>query len=182
MVKIANNPEQFVLNTCNSFGCATAGGLFSLFGDALADILRANGISLILKWVDDFIFFRVPCNTIPTYNKTRDLNRRTIASNGGRLQTGGRLWFKGKPSDKAGAKQFAEDLAFPIRHIHDNPSGTLLYPYDFEEIDRVTKPLGIPWESSKDVLFSQTIPFIGFLWNLDQKKVELPELKKLKYR
>ena len=46
----------------------------------------------------------------------------------------------------------------------------------------MTKPLGIPWESSKDVLFSQTVPFIGFLWNLDQKKVELPEPKKLKYR
>ena len=178
IVKISNNLEQFTLNTCNSFGCATAGGLFGLFGDALADILRANGIGLVLKWVDDFIFFQVPRDTIPAYNKARDKNQTTILSNGGRLQTGRRLWFKGKVSDEAGAEQFAEDLAFPIRHIHDYPSGTFLYPYDFEEIDRVTKPLSILWESSKDVPFSQTVPFIGFLWNLDQKKVELPEPKK----
>jgi hypothetical protein len=63
VVRISNHPELFALNTCNSFGCATAGGLFGVFGDALADLLRAKGIGPIIKWVDDFIFFRIPCNT-----------------------------------------------------------------------------------------------------------------------
>ena len=39
VVCLTNNLEQFALNTCNSFGCTTAGGLFGFFGDALADIL-----------------------------------------------------------------------------------------------------------------------------------------------
>lgn len=182
VVKISNHPEQFALNTCNSFGCATAGGLFGLFGDALADILRAKGIGPILKWVDDFIFFRIPQVAIPAYNETREANRTIIAGNGGKLQTGGRLWFKGKTSDEAGAEHFAEDLAYPIKHIHNHQSGDLLYPYGFKEIDELTKPLGIPWESSKDVPFNQTVPFIGFLWNLELKKVILPEPKKEKYR
>ena len=67
-VRISNNPERYALNTCNSFGCATAGGLFGMFGDALADLLRAKGIGPILKWVDDFLFIRIPQVDIPTYN------------------------------------------------------------------------------------------------------------------
>ena len=54
VVRTSNNPKQFALNTCNCFGGATAGGLFGLFANALADILRARGIGPILKWVDDF--------------------------------------------------------------------------------------------------------------------------------
>ena len=42
--------------------------------------------------------------------------------------------------------------------------------------------LGILWESSKDVPFSSAVPFIGFLWDLEQKSVTLPEPKKAKYR
>jgi hypothetical protein len=99
VVQISNHPKLFALNTCNSFGCATAGGLFVLFGDALADLLRTNGVGPLLKWVDDFIFFRIPCNTIAAYNKAHEMNRKSILDNGGRLQTGGRLWFKGRNRD-----------------------------------------------------------------------------------
>ena len=182
VVKIANNPEQFALNTCNSFGCATAGGFFGLFGDALADILRARGIGPILKWVDDFLFFRIPRDSIPAYNISHDANCAFIISNGGRQQTGGRLWFKGKSSEETGAEHFAENLTFPIRHLRDHQSGGIAYPYGFPEIDESTKPLGIPWESSKDIPFNHAVPFIGFLWDLRERSVSLPEPKKLKYR
>jgi hypothetical protein len=40
-----------------------------MFGDALADILREKGIGPVLKWVDDFIFFRIPCASIERYNR-----------------------------------------------------------------------------------------------------------------
>ena len=181
VVRISNNPEKFALNTSNSFGGATAGGLFGLFGDALADILRAQGIGPILKWVDDFIFVRIPKSNIQEYNNKREINRRTVADNGGKIQTGGRLWYKGKTLAEVGAEHFAEDLVFPIKHIKDREEQGTTFPYGFEEINDVTAPLGIPWETSKDVPFSSIITFAGFAWDLDKKKVSLPNTKGEKY-
>jgi hypothetical protein len=153
VMRISNHPERFALNTCNSFGCATAGGLFGLFGDALAEILRAEGIGPVLKWVDDFIFFRIPCDTIHEYNRIRRHNRSVIADNGGVQKSKGRLWFKGKVSADAGPEHFAEDLMFPLKLLHKQINGDTSYPYGFTEIDTMTAPLGIPWESSKDIPF-----------------------------
>jgi hypothetical protein len=181
VVRISNHPEKFALNTCNSFGCATAGGLFGLFGDALADILRAKGIGPILKWVDDFIFFRIPHDTVLAYNETREANRKIVADNGGTLQSGGRLWFKGKLSASAGNEHFAEDLTFPIRQAEKPRNNPRAYPYGFDNIEEVTRPLGIPWESSKDIPFNHVVPFIGFSWDLDKQRVALPDSKKEKY-
>jgi len=181
VVRISNQPKQFALNTCNSFGGTTAGGLFGLFGDALADLLRARGIGPILKWVDDFIFFRIPRNMVAAYNEEREQNRKVILENGGKLQTGGRIWYKGKILAETGAEQFAENLAFPIRHARDHPNSDTIYGYGFDEIDELTKPLGIPWEASKDIHFSHVVPFVGFAWDLERKRVALPESKKEKY-
>ena len=182
VVRTSNDPPKFALNTSNSFGCATAGGLFGLFGDALADLLRARGIGPILKWVDDYIFFRIPREDIEKYNEEREVNRIIIERNGGQIRTGGRLWYKGKTLADAGAEHFAEDLNFPIKHLrqpeHENDS----HAYDFREIDEATTPLGIPWERSKDVPFSTIVIFAGLAWDLDRKQVALPESKKDKYR
>lgn len=181
VIRVSNEPALFALNTCNSFGCTTAGGLFGLFGDALADLLRAKGIGPILKWVDDFIFFRIPSKSMLVYNQQRAENQRIVAENGGTRQSGGRLWFKGKSSTEVGAEQFAEDLAFPLQHLEARTDNDSLFPYDFSDIDKSTVPLGIPWELSKDIPFSYIVPFIGFAWNLIEKTVSLPDPKKLKY-
>jgi len=181
VVRISNHPKQFALNTSNSFGGATAGGLFGLFGDALADLLRAKGIGPILKWVDDFIFFRIPHNAITRYNEERETNRKIVASNGGRLQTGGRLWYKGRVLVDVGAEHFAEDFTFPIRHIRDHEDRGIIFPYGLEDVEEATAQLGIPWEATKDVPFNSTITFAGFAWDLDQKRVSLPQSKKEKY-
>ena len=181
VVRVSNEPGLFALNTCNSFGCATAGGVFGMFGDALADILRDKGIGPILKWVDDFIFFRVPCTSIVEHNNQRGTDCEAIKENGGMLQSGGRLWYQGVARDDGGADHFAEDLSLPLRRIKDRVSGGVTYPYGIEEIDAVTRPLGIPWESSKDVPFQAVVPFVGFSWDLERKHVSLPEQKKGKY-
>ena len=181
VVRIANHPGKFTLNTCNSFGGATAGGLFGLFGDALADLLQAKGIGPILKWVDNYIFFRIPQDTIPGYNEGREANRRTVEENGGRLQTGGRLWYKGKILADIGAEHFAEDFTFPIRLIHNCENKGITFPYSSQEIDKITAPLGIPWETSKDVPFNPIVIFTGLSWDLDQKRVSLPNSKREKY-
>ena len=181
VVHVSNDPELFTLNTSNSFGCATAGGLFGLFGDALVDLLRMRGIGPILKWVDDFVFIRTPKETIENYNDRRASDRQTLALNGGQIQTGGRIWFKGDTLPETGAEHYAESLEFPLQHIRDHRDQGRTFPYGFNEINEITAPLGIPWEMSKDVPFSEIVIFAGFAWDLEKKRVSLPESKKEKY-
>ena len=181
VVRTSNHPSMFALNTSNSFGCTTADGLFGLFGDALADLLRSKGIGPITKWVDDFIFIRIPSVHIPSYNRDRARDRQTVAENGGIIHSRGCLWYKGKYLLEIGHEHFAEDLHFPLSprlpHHHEQDG----FPYNFDNINQLTDPLGIPWESSKDVPFTTTITFAGLTWDLDRKSVSLPDSKKGKY-
>ena len=38
------------------------------------------------------------------------------------------------------------------------------------DIDALSDELGILWEKSKDIPFSSSIPFISFLWDLEDRK------------
>lgn len=49
------------------------------------------------------------------------------------------------------------------------------------DIDAISNDLGIPWETGKDLPFSNVAPFIGFSWDLTNCTVSLPESKKAKY-
>ena len=102
--------KPFALNTCVCFGKKSSGRLFGMFGDALLDVLRAAGVGPSLRWVDDFIFFTIHREHLPEYNQLRDIWRRKIQDNGGRLKRGGRYWYKGSnlPSDHV--EEFAEDM------------------------------------------------------------------------
>lgn len=181
VVRIVNEPPTFALNSNNSFGCATAGGLFGTFGDALADILRAQGIGPLVKWVDDFVFFRLPTDTLDNYNRQRETDRSFIAQNGGKLQSGGRIWFKGRILSEVGAEHFAEDLSFPLKQVAQCTHEGVSYPYDFNNINDITDALGVPWETSKDVPFQSVVTFAGLEWDLVKKIVALPNQKMEKY-
>jgi hypothetical protein len=54
------------LDPCVNFGFCASGGIFGRVADALMKIFRFKGIDELLKWVDDFIFFR--------YGKRRNAN------------------------------------------------------------------------------------------------------------
>jgi len=45
-------------------GLATAGGIQGCIADAALEILKHHKVKLAVKWVDDFIFFWVPCPAI----------------------------------------------------------------------------------------------------------------------
>ena len=47
-----------------------------------------------------------------------------------------------------------------------------------EDVDAISTWLGVPWECSKDIPFQSVAPFIGFDWDLDNKRVTLQEKKK----
>jgi hypothetical protein len=61
----------------------------------------------------------------------------------------------------------------------DNDS---LFSYCNTDIDALSEQLGIPWESSKTIPFSEVIPFLGFFWDLSNKTIEIAEEKKNKYK
>ena len=52
-----------------------------------------------------------------SYNKLREKWRAEIEENGGKLQRGGRTWYKGTllPSDHV--EEFAEDMTAPLKDL-----------------------------------------------------------------
>ena len=173
--------DHFAVDTCCCFGLASSAGIHGIIGDAGADLMRAHGIGPIAKWVDDHIFFRLPRHQMVPYNKFRANMRQTIIDNGGQKQKGGRMWFTGETWPDGHSEEWHEDMQFPIKTFpQQNPNQT--HAYDIQDIDDISKFLGIPWQISKDIPFATTTTFIGLEWDLKNKTVSLPEKKIQKYR
>jgi len=48
------------------------------------------------------------------------------------------------------------------------------FTYCRDDIDRIYKQLGVPWETTKDIPFTNTVPFIGFLWDISTGQYQFP--------
>lgn len=108
---------------CLNFGVSTAPGVFGLVADAIVQLFLHAGVDAVLKWVDDFIFFRYPVSTLEPFS----------------------------------------------------------YSYDESLIWSVAAGLGWPWAKDKHFPFVDSFSYIGFLWSLARKTVELPHQKRIKY-
>ncbi|PPQ84549.1 hypothetical protein CVT24_006581, partial [Panaeolus cyanescens] len=53
--------------------------------------------------------------------------------------------------------------------------------YSLNDIYELAEALGWPWKVSKTKPFSNAFKYLGFLWNIDQRSVEIPNDKKEKY-
>lgn len=65
------------------------------------------------------------------------------------------------------------------------PDGSLspfVYKHGLVEIYAHSKPLGIPWHPKKYRDFAFIFIYLGFLWDLIQRSVALPDEKRVKYR
>jgi len=61
--------------------------------------------------------------------------------------------------------------------------GEFRYDYDREDMLHRIEPLGVPWHPGKgDNRFTFITTFIGYLWDIPQRTVSLPEEKWLKFR
>ena len=80
----------------------------------LAQIMRSHGIGPISKWVDDHIFFRILHCHLDEYNLKRRQLAQDITGNGGELQDGGRLWFKGAVMPDDQYEEFDEDSSCAV--------------------------------------------------------------------
>ena len=85
------------------------------------------------------------------------------------------------------AKNWVDDFVFfhslcPPNHHAPNTSLTSpLYPYDIDSIDSIAQPLGWPWKHSKTKPFDSLFTYLGFLWDLIVKSVQITTKKKTKY-
>jgi hypothetical protein len=52
--------DKIHLDHCLNFGHSPSPGVWGLVADAMAWILKHKGVEALLKWVDDFVFFRYP--------------------------------------------------------------------------------------------------------------------------
>jgi hypothetical protein len=81
-------------------------------------------------------------------------------------------------------QEFVEDMATPICNLSQDsphPQHDELFTYSMVDIDALSSELGIPWECSKDTPFAMTIIYISFLWNIKERTVAIPNMKKTKY-
>lgn len=164
--------DSFAINTQNSFGLASAGGVWGLVADFLGDLFRSQGIGPLSKWVDDYIFFRIPSQYLP------DLNcyRAQLASQLSRCQTNARSYYAGPPLPDLSPSQYDEDFHFPLSS-HSDP----FYSYTDTDIDEFSQAIGLPWKESKTAPFSHLATYLGFIWNLNLRTVSLHPNKQKKY-
>lgn len=175
----------YMLNLCNSFGLRSAGGIFGRLADAGVDLMRAIGLGPISKWVDDHAFVRILKRHREHYNRRRLQWKEHIITQGGQHHDRGRIWFGGNLLESGITEEFDDDMVFPLLdHSGNSPRSDedAKFTYNFADIDTFTSQLGIPWELSKDVPFSSSMPFTGLIWDLENKTVALSRRKALKYR
>lgn len=52
--------SQIFLDHCTAFGAASSPGIFGRVADACVRIFKHHGVQEVIKWVDDFVFWRYP--------------------------------------------------------------------------------------------------------------------------
>ncbi|KAF7763882.1 hypothetical protein Agabi119p4_8419 [Agaricus bisporus var. burnettii] len=61
------------------------------------------------------------------------------------------------------------------------PTVPYVYPYDLPLIQNIANKLGWPWKPSKTRPFASVFRYLGFMWDLEEKSVYIPDEKRLKY-
>jgi hypothetical protein len=67
-------------------------------------------------------------------------------------------------------------FGFPIT-LYPTP----IFSYSLSDIYTVAGRLGWPWKESKTKPFAQEFKYLGFIWDLAARTVQIPEQKKLRY-
>ncbi|KAL4243605.1 hypothetical protein ABKN59_011879 [Abortiporus biennis] len=178
VVRLSNTSDLYALDPQACFGVSPNTGLYGHIADAGVDIMRLRGIGPVSKWVDDHTFIRILKKHLESYNEYCHKCRARIIKSGGKHQTGRRIWYGGNTLENQVIEEFDEDMEFDLKALSLEESK---YTYNIETIDEISRELGIPWEVSKDQLWSSIIKFTGFLWDLENKTVTIDDSKQQKY-
>jgi hypothetical protein len=181
---VKTGEDSFAIDCSFCFGFSASAGTYGGVADAGADIFRSQGIGPMSKWVDDHLFIRILREHLKAYNDLRKSRAAIIARNGGMLVDGGRKWYRGSDMPDGRVEEFDEDLSFPILDLSATSPRSFedaRFTFCFDDINRLSKTLGIPWELAKDIPFSSCPPFVGFLWDIASRSISIPPKKKEKY-
>jgi hypothetical protein len=141
-------PDSYCVDTATCFGSSPSAGIYGVVADAGADIFRSQGIGPLAKWVDDHIFFRILVAHLDEYNLQRRARHFELSTNG-RNQDGGRLWYGGNHFSDGTLNEHVENCEFDCADLSSLSPRSFedsLYTYNFDDIDRLSETLGIPWE------------------------------------
>jgi hypothetical protein len=180
---VRTGEDAFCIDTTASFGFSPSAGVYGALADAGADLFRYQGIGPLAKWVDDHIFFRVRLDFLESYNLHRQARHAELSIRG-QVHDGGRLWYGGRIFPDGTLNEHVEDNSFLCLDLSSHSPRSIedsRYAYNFDDIDRLSSTLGIPWERSKDLPFASSTSYIGFLWDLESRTVSLSPKKRLKY-
>ena len=122
--------------------------------------------------VDDFLFFCVLRTHVPQLNACRAQLHPQLTS----YQHNAHLYYGGPILPDQTPLQLDEDCYFPVKVF----SGSL-FSYNANDIDLLSNRLGLPWKQEKTTPFSDTITYLGFIWDLQLRKVSLHPTKQQKY-
>lgn len=175
--------DSFAADTSTCFGVSPSSGAYGVVRDAGNDIMRSKGIGPISAWVDDHVFVRILRVHLEKYNSHREHWRREVTRQG-QQQTGGRLWYGGSVLSDGTLEEFDETFQFACADLSQQSTRSAedsLYSYNFDDINAISDPLGIPWERSKDRAFGFSTTYIGFDWDLTTSTVSLTPAKQEKY-
>jgi hypothetical protein len=78
------------------------------------------------------------------------------------------------------SKNWVDDFVF-FRFPKTITSGVPSFSYSLPDIYALASTLGWPWKDSKTRPFAPDFKYLGFIWNLDKKTVQIPDDKKLRY-
>ena len=160
---------SFAVDTCLCFGFGPSGGLYGALAGVAVDIFHAKGIGPISHWVDDHIFFCIQREFLADFNQGHNLTADIIQCNGGQQSDGGWVWYQGDPLPGGYHAEFDDDHTFPIHDLSMSSPWSEedgKYTYNFDDINRISDVLGIPWEASKDINFTSSVMYLGFVWDL----------------
>ena len=139
--------DTFNIDTCLSFGLAPSAGVYGACADAANDILRAEGIGPIIKWVDNRVFFRIPKSALTDFNMTRAQLHSQIIQNGSCHHDGGRWWYHAGHLPDGRTIECDEDMSFPIKDLSTaspRSAHEANFMYGMDNINRITAQMGIP--------------------------------------
>jgi hypothetical protein len=78
------------------------------------------------------------------------------------------------------SKNWVDDFAF-FRFPISSDSGLFLFSYSLSDIYALADLLGWPWKHSKTRPFDTIFKYLGFIWDLSKKTVQIPDPKKQRY-
>ena len=78
-------------------------------------------------------------------------------------------------------KKWVDDMISFRFPMEKGSHGCWNYKYDVEDIFRLTRDLGVPWKHGKCFRYADRVVYVGFLWNLRDRSVSLPDEKRQMY-